>query len=117
MSVVVRSRLAEGVELVELDDPGRYNALTAGSFQLGSIVAPVVAGLFIDRDLAAGFIGTLLVGLGVLVLMVRRVESQITPEVNGIRSADVEPQPAPTVPAPGAPEPVSSAATATAPPH
>ena len=104
-------------DLAPDDLRGRYNALTAGSFQLGSIVAPVVAGLFIDRDLAAGFIGTLLVGLGVLVLMVRRVESQITPEVNGIRSADVEPQPAPTVPAPGAPEPVSSAATATAPPH
>ena len=28
MSVVARSRVAEGVELVELDDPGRYNALT-----------------------------------------------------------------------------------------
>lgn len=28
MSVVVRSRVAEGVELVELDDAGRYNALT-----------------------------------------------------------------------------------------
>ena len=28
MSVVVRSRVGDGVELVELDDPGRYNALT-----------------------------------------------------------------------------------------
>ena len=28
MTVVARSRVAEGVELVELDDPGRYNALT-----------------------------------------------------------------------------------------
>ena len=94
---------------------GRYNALTAGSFQLGSIVAPVVAGLFIDRDLGAGFIATLLLGLVVLVLMVRRLESQITPEVNGITSADLEP--APKVPVPGVPEPASSAATATASPH
>jgi enoyl-CoA hydratase len=28
MSVVVRSRVADGVALIELDDPGRYNALT-----------------------------------------------------------------------------------------
>ena len=28
MTVVVRSRVADGVELVELDDPGRYNVLT-----------------------------------------------------------------------------------------
>ena len=104
-------------DLAPDDLRGRYNALTAGSFQLGSIVAPVVAGLFIDRDMAAGFIGTLLVGLGVLVLMVRRVESQIKPEVNGVRRADVERQPAPTVPVPDAPEPASSAATATAPPR
>ncbi|RYP83546.1 MFS transporter [Nocardioides guangzhouensis] len=102
-------------DLAPDDLRGRYNAITAGSFQLGSIVAPVVAGLFIDRNLGAGFIATLLLGLVVLVLMVRRLESQITPEVNGIRSADVEP--APKVPVPGVPEPASSAATATASPH
>jgi MFS family permease len=102
-------------DLAPDDLRGRYNALTAGSFQLGSIVAPVVAGLFIDRGLAAGFIGTLLLGLGVLALMVRRLEAQISPAVNGI--TDAGPHPAPTVPAPGAPEPVSTAATATASPH
>ena len=29
MSVVARSEVREGVELIELDDPDRYNALTA----------------------------------------------------------------------------------------
>ena len=33
MSVVVRSRVADAVELVELDDPGRYNALTVAMVQ------------------------------------------------------------------------------------
>jgi enoyl-CoA hydratase len=50
MSVVVRSRVAEGVELVELDDPGRYNALTVA---MVTELRDTFADLRTDRDVRA----------------------------------------------------------------
>ena len=50
MSVVVRSRVADGVELVELDDPGRYNALTVA---MVSELRDTCADLRADRDVRA----------------------------------------------------------------
>ena len=84
-------------DLAPDDLRGRYNALTAGAFHLGSIVAPVVAGLYVDRGMAGAFIGTLLVGLGVLAVLVLRVESQISPAVNGVTPVASEPEPVPSV--------------------
>ena len=47
MTVVARSRVAEGVELVELDDPGRYNALTVA---MVAELRDTFAELRTDRD-------------------------------------------------------------------
>jgi enoyl-CoA hydratase len=50
VSVVVRSRVAEGVELVELDDPGRYNALTTA---MVTELRETLADLRADRSMRA----------------------------------------------------------------
>ena len=50
VSVVVRSRVADGVELVELDDPGRYNALTTA---MVAELRDTFADLRDDRDVRA----------------------------------------------------------------
>jgi len=85
---------------------GRYNALTATSFQCAAIAAPVVAGVYIDRGLAAVFIGTLLAGLAVVAWLSLRLESRLTPEVNGLGTQPAPPEP--ITPA-GQPPPVSPA--------
>lgn len=65
---------------------GRYNALSSGTFQLAAIIAPPVAGLMVDHDLGALYIGSLVAGcLLTAVIAVRRLEPQLTPEVNGVR--------------------------------
>ena len=50
MSVVVRSRVAEGVELIELDDVGRYNALTVA---MVTELREAFADLRTDREVRA----------------------------------------------------------------
>ncbi len=63
---------------------GRYNALTSGAFQLGAVLAPVVAGLLFDYDLGGVFIGMLLGGCAVLALFVWRVlEPRLPGYANG----------------------------------
>jgi MFS family permease len=65
---------------------GRYNAISAASFQLAAIVAPPVAGLLIGHGLNSVYIATIVVGsLFVGVVAVARVEPLLTPEVNGVR--------------------------------
>ncbi len=63
---------------------GRYNATTALAFQLGAIAAPVSAGLMLDHGLGGAFIGTLLAGLAVMVVLARQLERRLSPSVNGI---------------------------------
>ena len=63
---------------------GRYNATTALAFQLGAIAAPVSAGLMLDHGLGGAFIGTLLAGLAVMVVLTRQLERRLSPSVNGI---------------------------------
>ena len=63
---------------------GRYNATTALAFQLGAIAAPVSAGLMLDHGLGGAFIGTLLAGLAVMVVLTRQLERRLSPAVNGI---------------------------------
>ncbi|MGE9807824.1 MFS transporter [Janibacter sp. G1551] len=63
---------------------GRYNALSSASYQMGSIVGPVVAGVMLDRHLPGGFIAVLVVGCAVLALMALQLERHLTPEVNGL---------------------------------
>ncbi|GAA1827865.1 MFS transporter [Agromyces salentinus] len=69
---------------------GRYNAINSAAFQGGAIAGPIAAGILLDNDLPAVFIGLMVVcclGIGVMALALER---RITPAVNGV----VEAQPA-----------------------
>ena len=65
-------------------DRGRFNAVSAGAFQVGAITAPVVAGWMLDRRLGSAFIGLLLVCLGLVAVLALALERRISPEVNGV---------------------------------
>jgi MFS family permease len=65
-------------------DRGRYNAVSAGAFQVGAITAPVAAGVLLDRRLGGVFIGVLLVCLVLVAVLALALEREITPEVNGV---------------------------------
>lgn len=79
---------------------GRYNALTAGAFSLGTVFGPLLAGVLLDLRLGTVFIGVLVAGCGALAWAAIRLERQITPEVNGI-STPVGPLTAPVRPVEG----------------
>ena len=63
---------------------GRFNAVSAGSFQVGAIVAPVVAGWMLDRRLGGAFILVLLSCLGGVAVLALALERRISPRVNGV---------------------------------
>jgi len=70
---------------------GRYNALSAGSFQAASIVGPIVAGFLIGHHLHLEYVVMLVVGCGLTGwLSVARLEPQLDAASNGLRA----PQPA-----------------------
>jgi MFS family permease len=65
-------------------DRGRFNAVSAGAFQVGAVAAPVVAGLMLDRQLGGAFIGVLLGCLGGVAILALALERRISPRVNGL---------------------------------
>lgn len=66
---------------------GRYNALSSAAFQLAAIIAPPIAGFLVGHALGEVYIGVLVVGcLAVGALAVLRLEPQLDPAVNGVRS-------------------------------
>jgi MFS family permease len=66
---------------------GRYNALSSAAFQLAAIIAPPIAGFLVGHALGEVYIGVLVVGcLLVGAIAVLRLEPQLDPEVNGVRS-------------------------------
>jgi MFS family permease len=71
---------------------GRYNAVGSGVFQLAAVVGPVTAGFLLGHHLSAEFVVLLLVGCGLMVAMLGRLERVISPQANGIArpSAQVE---------------------------
>jgi MFS family permease len=85
---------------------GRYNAVTAGAFQAGTIAGPVVAGLLLDRGWDTGFVATLVAGCGLMTVLTLVVERNITPAVNGVGPRAEEP-PVPDVGAPAGPTPTA----------
>jgi MFS family permease len=87
-------------DLAPDDLRGRYNALTSSVFQLASVVAPPVAGFFIDRDMSSSYIGMLLAGSVVVAILSLRLEPQLSPQANGLRPVPDEPAPVTTVPVP-----------------
>ena len=79
-------------DLASERDRGRFNAVSAGAFQVGAIAAPVVAGWMLDRRLGGAFIAMLLGCLGLVAVLAIALERRISPEVNGIEPA-VSPRP------------------------
>jgi MFS family permease len=76
---------------------GRYNALSSGSFQLAAIIAPPIAGVLVGHGLGSVYIGSLVVGCLLCgFLAVARLEPQLSPAVNGVRTPPPETPPAPT---------------------
>jgi MFS family permease len=73
---------------------GRYNAISSGAFQAGTIAGPVVAGLLLERGWAGGFIGVVVAGCLGIIAMAVAVGRRVTPEVDGVRQAPVESEPA-----------------------
>lgn len=85
---------------------GRYNALTAGSFQAASVLGPVVAGFLIDRHLHLEYLGLLVLGCAVTAwLSVVRLEPQLHDAANGVRRSNEPAVTDPATPAPGATRP------------
>jgi MFS family permease len=66
---------------------GRYNAISSGAFQGGTIAGPVVAGLLLERGWAGGFIALMAVGCAGIAAMAFAVGRRVTPEVDGVRQA------------------------------
>jgi len=83
---------------------GRYNAVSAGAFQGGTILGPVVAGFMLNHGWSTEFVVMLVVSCGLMVLLARVVERRITPFVNGIQppltstgTAEAAPKPSPSL--------------------
>ncbi len=74
---------------------GRYNAIGSGSFQAGTIVGPVVAGLLLEHGWSWAFIGVVVAGCAGIAATAFAVGRRVTPEVNGLRRVPAEePEPA-----------------------
>ena len=65
---------------------GRYNAISAGAFQGGTILGPVVAGVLLQHRLAAAYIAMLVAGCAGMMWLALLLERRITLEVNGVTS-------------------------------
>jgi MFS family permease len=65
-------------------DRGRFNAVSAGAFQIGAITAPIVAGWLLERRLGGVFIAVIVTGLVGVAVLALALERRITPEVNGV---------------------------------
>jgi MFS family permease len=75
---------------------GRYNAVTSVGFQAASVAGPPAAGLLVGHHLGSVWIGSLLVGLLVVVVVsVRWVEPTLTDRANGLAPGPVDDAPAP----------------------
>ncbi len=67
---------------------GRYNAINAAAFQGGAILGPVVAGLLLDHDLSAVYVGLMIVGCVSICGMARALERRIPAKANGVPADD-----------------------------
>jgi MFS family permease len=69
---------------------GRYNAISSGAFQGGTIAGPVVAGLLLERGWAGGFIGVMVAGCLGIAAVAFALGRRVSPEVEGVRRDPVE---------------------------
>jgi MFS family permease len=70
---------------------GRYNAINSAAFQSGAIAGPAVAGLLLDHDLTAAYIGLMVVGCVAIAAMATALGRRITDQVNGVTEPEVSP--------------------------
>jgi MFS family permease len=63
---------------------GRYNAVSSGAFQAGTILGPVVAGVMLDHGSSWGFIALIVAGCGAMAVLALVLERRLTPTVNGV---------------------------------
>ena len=68
---------------------GRYNALSAGCFQIGGIVGPIAAGVLLRHHQEAAFIMLLVAGCLAVLALARVLETRIPSAANGIVSDDL----------------------------
>jgi MFS family permease len=92
---------------------GRYNGLSAGSFQAASILGPIVAGFLIGHGLHLEYLAVLVLGCALVGwLSVARLERQLDDRANGLHAPSPEVVAAPQVaPAEAIPPSVSPADT------
>lgn len=63
---------------------GRYNAVSAGAFQAGTILGPVVAGFMLNHGWSWGFIAMIVAGCGAMAVLALVLERLVSPAVNGV---------------------------------
>ncbi|WP_406832342.1 MFS transporter [Pedococcus sp. KACC 23699] len=80
---------------------GRYNAVSAGAFQSGTILGPVVAGFMLGHHWSAEFIVMLVLSCGAMAWLALAVERRIPPLVNGVQAGAVVALTEPTGAGPG----------------
>jgi MFS family permease len=80
---------------------GRYNAISAGAFQAGTIAGPAVAGVLLQHGRAATFIAMLVGGCVAIAWSALALERRISPAANGVaEKADATHQKGPIAPDP-----------------
>lgn len=68
---------------------GRYNAASAAVFQVAAIIGPITAGHLLGWRMPAVFVGMLLLGCALMVLLLLRVEQVIPARANGVQEPQV----------------------------
>jgi MFS family permease len=63
---------------------GRYNAISSGAFQAGTIAGPVAAGLLLEQGWAGAFIGVVVAGCLGIAATAAVVGRRVTPAVDGV---------------------------------
>ncbi|MGH3705940.1 MAG: MFS transporter [Agromyces sp.] len=63
---------------------GRYNAINSAAFQGGAIAGPIAAGLLLDHDLDAVYIGVMVVGCLGIGALALALERRIPASANGV---------------------------------
>jgi MFS family permease len=63
---------------------GRYNAVSSAVFQVAAVVGPIAAGHLLGWRLPVVFVGVLLLGCAVMVVLLQRVEAVIPARANGV---------------------------------
>lgn len=63
---------------------GRYNAVTAGAFQGGTVAGPVVAGVLLEHRLGPLFVAVMVAGCAAIAVMALALERRVSPTANGL---------------------------------